>query len=408
MNIFKMLVIFECKKIFMRKSTYFAFAIMLTVCTIAMLTRTFGNVYYDGEKAGSKLSVLYSDREAQHGVAGYFNNLKIREAIGNYAYVRDTTQFNNIRYTDALYKEKMQPYMVMQFALMNVISTDIRRNETEFGKLNGDSSFNFYSLRTKQIIERLTQDFASKEEINIINSENAALNIPFYYDYFEGYKVFIQNITPSALFIILAIAICIAPIFCGEYSTKMDQLILTSKHGKNRVILAKIFAGMVFALGSMFLSLLAAAIAVFSVYGIMGYNVSFQFFNLFSVYPLTMLGAVIILCVVILFVTMLMSTIILFLSAKFRSAFSVIISVTVVIFGSLFISLPIQNSILNDLNYILPAKMLDSDYVFSIRYVSLFGQFMKPYIFIPMVCVISTIILIPLTYSTFKKHQISY
>ena len=48
------------------------------------------------------------------------------------------------------------------------------------------------------------------------------------------------------IYILLVIIICIAPVFAGEYQNRTDALLLATKHGKNKLISAKIIASFIF------------------------------------------------------------------------------------------------------------------------------------------------------------------
>ena len=65
---------------------------------------------------------------------------------------------------------------------------------------------------------------------------------------FGNYKVWdilISNL-PWVLFIMMIVCVGIAPVFAGEYQSKCDSLLLCMKHGKHRLILAKLTASFVY------------------------------------------------------------------------------------------------------------------------------------------------------------------
>jgi ABC-type transport system involved in multi-copper enzyme maturation permease subunit len=66
---------------------------------------------------------------------------------------------------------------------------------------------------------------------------NLVIGYNLFYDYYNN---FLMNLFPYIIgFLIIFF---VAPVFAGEYSTKMDSLILSSKRGKRGVIAAKFFS----------------------------------------------------------------------------------------------------------------------------------------------------------------------
>lgn len=208
----------------------------------------------------------------------------------------------------------------------------------------------------------------------------------------------------SALFIIFALSMCIAPIFADEYRNKTDSIILSSKYGKNKLISAQIFTVITFSLLFTITALAAALLTTCSVYGSTGGNASFQVWKIFSVYPLTMAKAVLIYCFVIICAVLLICSICAILSSYFNS-FTTITTVTLLLVGSMFLTISSEN--MRILNFFLPTKMIDSNYIFSDRLVSILGIYIEPYIFIPILCFILVVILFPLASKQFKNHQVS-
>ena len=100
-----------------------------------------------------------------------------------------------------------------------------------------------------------------------------------YYNYNYGYHK-LRNIHSTYLFTIgLLILIGLAPIFAAEYSGKTDALLLTSKHGKKRLIHAKIKAGLLFAVLSWGVIQLINTLLIFSIYGTTGAEAYWQDWN---------------------------------------------------------------------------------------------------------------------------------
>jgi len=91
-----------------------------------------------------------------------------------------------------------------------------------------------------------------------------------YYDYKLGYEKLRVMHTTLPYTVGLIILIALSPIFASEYSGKTDALLLTSKHGKKRLIYAKLKAGFLFAIASWAIIELINTVLVFGIYGTAG------------------------------------------------------------------------------------------------------------------------------------------
>ncbi|MDR0813158.1 MAG: ABC transporter permease subunit [Oscillospiraceae bacterium] len=97
-----------------------------------------------------------------------------------------------------------------------------------------------------------------------------------YFNYDWGYEKLRNMMTTYPLTIGLVILIALAPLFSNEYSRKTDALILTAKHGKKRLITAKIKAGLLLGVGIWAVITLVNIILVFALYGTAGSEAYWQ------------------------------------------------------------------------------------------------------------------------------------
>lgn len=401
---FGTLMKYEYQKIFKRKSIYFAILLMLFVCTFCMVADLlFTTISFDNNQSESKLSVLLSrDREAQNEAAGYFDQKKITEVIEKNQIANDFL-LEDSTYPNEIYNTHIRPFSPLRRALVQSLSLTL--DYKQFSQLTPEDKIDFYQLRKNRLTEKLTLSNAPLSETETTQQKNSLLKIPFYYDYAEGYYAFLRNMSTSAVFVLMAVAICVIPIFSNEYSTKTDQLILTTKHGKHQLIYAKIITGLSFSALFTIVSLIISMISIFILYGTTGSNVSFQIYRFFTVYPINMMQSIFIYCGMTILSSLFLTILCLLFSSRMKSSFSVMITITVTVFGSLFIHLPFSLPFVDNIIRLLPAKSVDSNYIFSDRLVSFFGIYLEPYLFYPIIIAIIMIILTPFIYRGFKNHQ---
>jgi len=96
------------------------------------------------------------------------------------------------------------------------------------------------------------------------------------YNYDYGYWKLRNMHTTYPFTIGLIILIALAPIFASEYSGRTDALLLTTKHGKRRLVYAKLKAGLLFAILSWSAIELINTLLIFSIYGATGAEAYWQ------------------------------------------------------------------------------------------------------------------------------------
>ena len=99
-----------------------------------------------------------------------------------------------------------------------------------------------------------------------------------YNKFYDLYEVFKKNLAPLLLgFLIIFLT---APIFSTEYSMRMDGLILSSKHGKRKVILAKLLAACITVTTVFILTIGCYALLSGAILGFEGGNTSIRALHL--------------------------------------------------------------------------------------------------------------------------------
>lgn len=383
------LVSFEYKKIFIRKGAVTAL-IIVTLMAIAMpmLVLAVEGVYEN----------LKKDREYERAMAGMsINEGLISEMKEAYSKIPATDQYT----LTSEYEQYARPYSKIYRLLANVFG-DVQAVQN----LTAEDIQNFYRIRHDVMVGEINAlNISDKSKEKLIELDSS-IETPFTFDYTEGYEGFISLIYTISIFATFALAICIAPMFSGEYGTRTDQLILTSKLGKNKLISAKLYT----AVSLCILFCLLLMVIVFTLCGVImgfdGADAPFQLHWFYNPYPLTMQQAAIIFSVCIIFSTILTSAITLLLSSVFKSPFGVIIINTVLLFIPMFASIPERYTLFYNLFRLLPVNMLHIGSVLSYVPYEIFGQTILPYIFLPAFAIVASGIMLPFAWRAFKNHQI--
>lgn len=273
--------------------------------------------------------------------------------------------------------------------------------------LDVSDGINFYQARQDKIeaILNTPSNGLSEAEKDYWRNMNSDVEEPFQYGYFGGWEVIISSFE-LLMFAILAICIVIAPVFAGEYQAGTDAVILSGKYGKTRLTTAKIVAALLFGMLAFTLHVLVAFGIPLVAFGMDGWNIPLQINGTTVPYPLTFLEGTLINLGVIYLVLIAMIGLTLFLSAKMKSPYFVLIVVVPVLFIPMFLSPNGTTGIYNLFVLLTPYQSLVPRFNSYLSYQ--FGSIiLDAFAMRGLVYVILTLILLPLAGIGFKKHQVA-
>ena len=263
----------------------------------------------------------------------------------------------------------------------------------------------FYQARQDKI-EALLNDpdrGLSEEEKDYWRNMDSKVTVPFQYGYFGGWEVIITAFE-LLMFAILAICIVVAPVFSGEYQAGTDAVLLSAKYGKTRLTTAKVLASLLFGVLALTVHVAAAFALVLTAFGADGWNLPLQINGTAVPYPWNFLEAVLIQLGVIYLVLIAMIGLTLFLSARMKSPYLVLIVIVPVLFIPMFLSPNGTSGIYNKLIFLTPYQSLIPKFGSYISYqagpVVLDAFWMRTVVY-----VILALLLLPLSGRGFKKHQ---
>jgi ABC-type transport system involved in multi-copper enzyme maturation permease subunit len=395
------LVGFEYKKIFTRKSTVIALAIVTLITLAIPLGVFFGNTYVDGELFETSYEVMLKERDYARELA----ERKVDAALlteAKEAYSKVPLDGNTHYMLIPEYQEYGRPYRVLD----NLIHSVYGENGLFMEGVTSEMADNFYQIRHEIVSSQINSLEISDKAKETLLQTDSRIKTPFTFDYMASYDYFFSMFFSTGLFTAFVMAVCLAPMFAGEYGTRTDQLILTSKYGKNKIITAKLFAGITL---SATVCLILTAIIYFTgsaVFGFGGANSPLQLWYVMAIYPFTLGQAAVIYIICILFAVILFSAITLLLSSVFKSPFGVIIITSLLLFIPTMIS-DMPNLILTQIFNLLPPSMM-AVWTILLDYTpyELFGLAIPPYIFLPAFAAAASAVMLPFAWRAFKNHQV--
>lgn len=405
MNEFWCLVAFEYKKILHKRSVQITLLIAIALTAVSIVATLFGNYYIDGKPYETNYDAMIKDRNYARSLAGrVIDGNLIMESVNAYTRIPESNRYYNTQE----FQTYARPYSAVYGIVRSVFnSTSSSFNFEDFRELTREQAETFYLTRhdhVEQLIE--STQMSKKAKIKVL-ALNEHVKVPFKFSYIDGYTRFLVFIYSLGIMVTFVIAICVAPLFSGEYSSGADQLILSSKRGKNMLITAKLFTGVSLA-ASICLLLVALSFGLsMAVFGSDGGSSPLQLYIATSPYPVTIGQTALLMTISILFASIMVASITMFLSAKLKSSFSVIVLISVFLIAPMLGSVSETNLLFYNLYHLFPTQMTAIWSVMNSIQYEIFGMIFRPYVFIPLFAATVSGLLMPFAYRSFKNHQIS-
>lgn len=279
---------------------------------------------------------------------------------------------------------------------------------TELFNLNLKEQKDFYETRQQRIEEELNQSYDGKKytpqekEYWLEKSNNT--KTPFEYDFYYGYSN-LYNTYELLIFGVIAICICLASVFAGEYQNGTDKILLTTKYGKSKGVTAKIIASYIFATLVFTIYLIFAIGTTFLMFGTDGGNLPIQLSNILSPYALTFFQSLLYNIVISYTVLFGMVGLTLFLSSKLKNPMTVLVIDIAIIMLPVFLSIKSAFGILNKILFLMPYNAIYSNFSQMVSY-----KLGNIVIDLPMMTIIAYIFMMVIALicakKTYSKHQV--
>ncbi|WP_018212743.1 ABC transporter permease subunit [Desulfitobacterium hafniense] len=404
MSGFWTLVHFEYKKILGKRRVQITLLLVVLVVSFSVGATLLGSYYLDGRPYETNYEAMVKDRDYARALSGRLLDKElIMATVQAYGQI---PQADTYQATEE-YQTLARPYSSIYGIVRSVFNTPSKRfNMEDFQALTPAQAENFYTTREERLAQMIlaTQmgETAKAKVLDLAEQVKA----PLTFAYTEGYTRFFVLSNILGLTAGFVLAICLAPLFAGEYTSGTAQLILSSKRGKNKLITAKLFTGFsLTAMIAMVLTTLSLALSLF-LFGGDGAGAPLQLYMIFSPYPLTMGHTALLLAVSTFFALMMTAAITMLLSARLKSPFGVIILISLLLIAPMPGSVSEHNLLLYRLYHLFPTQMTALWSVMDPIQYELPGLVFKPYVFLPLFAAALSVLLTLLAYRSFKHHQI--
>ena len=149
-----------------------------------------------------------------------------------------------------------------------------------------------YEKREQAIVNFLEAGGQTGEERDYLLNMNEKVKLPFRYEWTTGWAVFLADILDGfGILMALFLAIVLSAVFAGEWHNNMGSLTLTMKNGWQKIAVAKIGSGMLFAIELFLLLFVGNVTAQICYLGTDGWDMPIQNIKMIAVAPMNILQA---------------------------------------------------------------------------------------------------------------------
>ena len=272
-----------------------------------------------------------------------------------------------------------------------------------------DGMTDFYEKYRAALLDKINETSnLTDAERESLSKMSQSIKVPFYSEYNKTYTSYPDMLSAIGLFTLFLISLMASGIFGNEYAGRTAALLLSSRYGKSKNILAKILTGISGAvLINLSLSLLHL-LGYMLIHGASGAGTPFQFIRdyAYSPYPITAGQSILIFLTASVFVCAAYSAFVMLLSACIKKPSITVSLSTLMIFLPVFFS-DYSSRLALQLTYLIPWQVFDYHAVFC-NYQYVFGSVViPPALFYVIFSAFLMIILLPMAGIKFRRYQVS-
>ena len=405
MKEFWALVSFEYRKILGKRSVKIALLLTLFLSVFSIWGTLMGSYYIEGELFEANAEAMKKDRAYARELSGRILDDKLlMEAADAYQTIPDSAA---VYQSTEEYQKNARKYSSIYSLARQVYDTpNVRFGAPEMGTLDPARAEQFYEVRELCMTKQIENAPISENAKEVMMQYSVEVKEPWIFSYSNGYTRFMTIMATSGVMAAFVMVICLAPLFAGEYSNHTDQLLLSARYGKGKLIKAKFFTGFSMTGIVTLLVTLQSYVQSMLTFGFDGGNANVQIYDALFPYPLTLKQAALLQSICVFFACMCMSALTMFFSSGMKSAFGVIILSVLLLCVPMFVKVSAYPLLGYLLFHLMPANMMQYDYIFSMIPYEIAGVVIPPYVMMPVAALCLCIILIPFAYRGFKHHQV--
>lgn len=379
-----MLYRFELGKIIGRKTTQITVGVILLLTLLTLGLDSLGGYFINGVKVDTNFHMNRIFKADQLRLDGRPIDQELLEEMSNgYARIPEEAIHGEIPYVGT---EEYQTYARPYSAIFNFVRSAAQMNTSEAFTWEPDEQ-ELYRRRQQMMEKDWEETFLTEKEKEFWRQKEKELEMPVVFRFKEGYWHLLDGMYTVGLMVILATAICLAGMFADEHGRKTDQLILSSKYGRTPVYLAKVLAGISFAVLFVMLICGASLLETYFLYGLEGFDAAFQLIMPGFSYPITVGESILIAYGILGLAAALTGVFVMVLSELFHNSLGTLaVTVGIILLSMFFPSLAVlkQYRLISQLWSYLPSNFVAVWEIFTPRTVPVFGKVLVSWQAVPV------------------------
>lgn len=410
------LIKFEFRKIYKKRMNMVVSCItifLIAVFGIANITQSY--TYNEkGEKVSGKLYVKYMKQIAKTS-GGELTNEKAQDILAEYQHMVATPGYyegegEDGHFTDEIYCSYFLPHRQILLDIAHVYDDPgVQTWGSNLDKLSLNDIKPLYEAkkdRFQMILEAGSGDWNyTTAEKQYWTKQYDKIAEPVTYGYAEGWSTWF-DMAGFFFYVLVGMFIIMSTVYAGEYEQKADHIILTTRYGKSKVIVAKNVAAFLYGFLLSTACILIMALICFGWYGVEGASLPVQSIYFQSAYPLTNVQAVLLYAIMYYLVSFMMIAMTLWLSARMKNGLSVLAVMLLFAFVPIFMNESVTNGLYNHILALLPYNAIqDGGYNTILSYP--FGSCVLNYMNMRIVVyLILTVVVVPFAGRAFRRHEV--
>ncbi len=391
---------YELKKLLCRRMVWISLVVSLLLCGVTVCAPLIGSYYVNGDAVSTNYEEFQTDKAYQQALDGR----AIDEAlIGEMqeAYAKVPMEVEQYSLTEE-YQKYARPYS----AIYHYVRLATGLSGKEAIRWVADTE-NLQEKRREVLEKRWEEYLLTEREKDYWRAQEEKIEQPVVFRYMGAYSVLISAVYTVGLVTIFVVSVCLAGIFPEEHVKRTDQLILSSKCGREKTYGAKFGAGILFAFGmSLIMGLFTMGLA-FAVYGTEGFHGALQLEYSGSSAAISVGEAVLIAYTMVLFAGVFMGALVMMLSEVLRSSVGTLAIATGIIVLPMFFSMPEEYRVLYQLWSYLPSDFVAVWSLFSPQMVILGNIVLPAWQAVPVLYMTLSGVFAIVTKQAFVRYQVS-
>ena len=276
---------------------------------------------------------------------------------------------------------------------------------TNSNQYEGLSEKDIYNKRLETLDQFFKEDYLYDDEIKYWNDKENKLVKPFTYEKADAYTEVYNSVYVLNFVSLILVAISIAGIFADEKSSGADQIIYSSKNGRNKLFISKALAALTVGIVIPVVIYVPIVLTNVIVYGSDGFDACLQIFMPQSLYSFSIGESVIIMFGLLVVASLTYVAFAFFLSIITKNRSTSSAAMIVMMFLSMF-NIPNRYRLLSHLWNIIPSGHIGTWTLLEYRLFNIFGHYFNTLQYSPIIWLFVSVLFVLAAKFAYSKYQV--